>query len=79
MGFALRLHQGYNNRKYDIDKKKIEDFIDRFFRFIFFLEYQRCSEPTSKCHPKYWRQLHRRQRRSCAETLFYAVSDVEFE
>ena len=44
MGFALRLHQGYNNRKYDIDKKKIEDFIDRFFRFIFFLEYQRCSE-----------------------------------
>lgn len=44
MGFATRLHEGYSNRKYDIDKKKIEHFIDRFFRFIFFLEYQRCSE-----------------------------------
>ena len=44
MGFANRLHQGYSTRKYDIDKKKIEDFVDRFFRFIFFLEYQRCSE-----------------------------------
>lgn len=44
MGFAERLHEGYSNRKYDIDKKKIEDFIDRFFRFIFFLEYQRCSD-----------------------------------
>ena len=46
MGFSKRLHEGYSNRKYDIDKKKIEDFIDRFFRFIFFLEYQRCSEVT---------------------------------
>lgn len=44
MGFARVLHEGYSNRKYDIDKKKIEDFIDRFFRFIFFLEFQRCSE-----------------------------------
>ncbi|ROI08406.1 serine acetyltransferase [Chryseobacterium sp. H3056] len=44
MGFANQLHHGYNNRKYDIDKKKIERFIDRFFRFIFFLELQRCSE-----------------------------------
>lgn len=44
MGFARSLHEGYSNRKYDIDKKKIEDFIDRFFRFIFFLEFQRCSE-----------------------------------
>lgn len=44
MGFAKRIHEGYSNRKYDIDKKKIEDFIDRFFRFIFFLEYQRCSD-----------------------------------
>lgn len=43
MGFSKRLHEGYANRKYDIDKKKIEGFIDRFFRFIFFLEYQRCS------------------------------------
>ena len=43
MSFANHLHEGYSNRKYDIDKKKIEDFIDRFFRFIFFLEYQRCS------------------------------------
>lgn len=44
MSFSERLHQGYYNRKYDIDKKKIEDFIDRFFRFIFFLEYQRCAD-----------------------------------
>ena len=44
MGFAKILHEGYSTRKYDIDKKKIEDFIDRFFRFIFFLEYQRCTE-----------------------------------
>lgn len=44
MGFSKRLHKGYANRKYDIDKKKIEGFIDRFFRFIFFLEYQRCAE-----------------------------------
>ena len=44
MGFAAKLHEGYSTRKYDIDKKKIEDFIDHFFRFIFFLEYQRCSE-----------------------------------
>lgn len=44
MVFSTRLHQGYANRKFDIDKKKTEDFIDRFFRFIFFLEYQRCSE-----------------------------------
>lgn len=44
MSFAKHLHEGYSNRKYDIDKKKIEDFIDKFFRFIFFLEYQRCSD-----------------------------------
>ncbi|SFI53172.1 serine O-acetyltransferase EpsC [Halpernia frigidisoli] len=44
MSFAKHLHEGYSNRKFDIDKKKIEDFIDRFFRFIFFLEYQRCAE-----------------------------------
>ncbi len=42
--FANRLTEGYNNRKLDIDKKKTEDFIDRFFRFIFFLEFQRCSK-----------------------------------
>ncbi|MFC6268994.1 serine O-acetyltransferase [Frigoriflavimonas asaccharolytica] len=44
MGFAKRIHEGYSTRKYDIDKKKIEEFIDRFFHFAFFLEYQRCSE-----------------------------------
>lgn len=43
MSFADRLHKGYSNRKFDIDKQKIESFIDRLFRFIFFLEYQRCS------------------------------------
>ncbi|MGZ5196432.1 MAG: serine O-acetyltransferase EpsC [Kaistella sp.] len=44
MSFTEHLHEGYRNRKFDIDKRKTEDFIDRFFRFIFFLEYQRCSE-----------------------------------
>lgn len=44
MSFTEHLHQGYRNRKFDIDKRKTEDFIDRFFRFIFFLEYHRCSE-----------------------------------
>ena len=44
MTFTEHLHEGYRNRKFDIDKRKTEDFIDRFFRFIFFLEYQRCSE-----------------------------------
>ena len=44
MSFTEHLYQGYRNRKFDIDKRKTEDFIDRFFRFIFFLEYQRCSE-----------------------------------
>lgn len=47
MTFSERLYEGYSNRKYDIDKKKIEDFIDRFFHFIFFLEYQRCSDLSS--------------------------------
>ncbi|MDO5615177.1 MAG: serine O-acetyltransferase EpsC [Cruoricaptor ignavus] len=41
--FLEELHNGYCNRKYDLDKKKIEDFIDGFFRFIFFLENQRCE------------------------------------
>lgn len=40
--FMQRLFEGYANRKYDLDKKKIEDFIDSFFRFVFFLEFQRC-------------------------------------
>ena len=44
MTFTQQLHLGYYNRKFDIDKRKTEDFIDRLFRFIFFLEYQRCSE-----------------------------------
>jgi len=44
MNFSEHLHRGYLNRKSDIDKRKTEDFIDRFFRFIFFLELQRCAE-----------------------------------
>ena len=44
MTFTEHLHLGYHNRKFDIDKRKTEDFIDRLFRFIFLLEYQRCSE-----------------------------------
>lgn len=44
MSFAQHLTEGYKNRKFDIDKRKTEDFIDKFFRFVFFLELQRCSE-----------------------------------
>ena len=48
--FLNHLYQGYNNRKYDLDKRKIENFIDSLFHFIFFLEYQRChsKEEISK-------------------------------
>lgn len=46
MSFIEHLHRGYRNRNFDIDKRKTEDFIDRFFRFIFFLEFQRCSDPA---------------------------------
>ncbi|MBF1097900.1 MAG: serine acetyltransferase, partial [Riemerella sp.] len=41
--FLNHLSSGYKNRKYDLDKRKIEKFIDSFFRFVFFLEYQRCN------------------------------------
>lgn len=44
MSFVSHLQKGYSNRKYPIDKKEIENFIDRFFRFIFFLEYERCPK-----------------------------------
>ena len=40
--FLRHLNEGYRKRKYDLDKIKIEKFIDSFFRFLFFLEYQRC-------------------------------------
>lgn len=39
--FIVKLYEGYQQRKYDIDKKKIEKFIDDFFYFIFFLEENR--------------------------------------
>ncbi|WP_304343398.1 serine O-acetyltransferase EpsC [Chryseobacterium koreense] len=41
MSFTEHLYRGYSNRKFDIDKRRTEDFIDRFFRFAFFLEYHR--------------------------------------
>lgn len=44
--FLEHLQDGYAKRKYDLDKRKIETFIDDFFRFIFFLELQRCSSET---------------------------------
>ena len=40
--FLIHLNEDYRKRKYDLDKIKIEKFIDSFFRFLFFLEYQRC-------------------------------------
>lgn len=43
MDFKDYLHKGYDARRFDIEKKKIEDFIDDFFHFIFFLDYHRCS------------------------------------
>jgi serine O-acetyltransferase len=41
--FLKHLHEGYTQRKYDLNKSRIEKFIDDFFRFVFFLELQRCS------------------------------------
>lgn len=41
--FLNQISQGYKERKYDLDKRKIEKFIDSFFRFLFFLEYKKCS------------------------------------
>lgn len=41
--FKEYLHQGYHRRKYDIEKKRIEDFIDDLFHFIFFLDHHRCT------------------------------------
>ncbi len=46
MNFAQHLTDGYKLRTTDIDRKKTEDFIESFFRFIFFLEVQRCTELT---------------------------------
>ncbi len=41
--FREYLHEGYHRRRFDIQKKKIENFIDEFFHFIFLLDYHRCS------------------------------------
>lgn len=41
--FLQHIAGGYNKRKYDLDKQKTEQFLDSFFRFIFFLEFTRCS------------------------------------
>lgn len=41
--FLQYLKAGYCQRQYDLDKQKIEHFIDAFFRFVFFLETQRCD------------------------------------
>lgn len=43
MDFSEYLHQGYHRRKFDIQKKKIENFIDSLFHFVFFLDYHRCT------------------------------------
>lgn len=42
MDFKDYLQKGYLNRKFDIEKKSIENFIDDFFHFVFFLDYHRC-------------------------------------
>lgn len=44
--FLEELYLGYCNRTYDLDKKKIEEFIDKFFHFVFFLESQRCTSKS---------------------------------
>ncbi len=41
--FREYLHEGYHRRRFDIQKKKIENFIDDFFHFVFLLDYHRCS------------------------------------
>lgn len=42
--FSKYLHEGYHRRTFDIQKKKIENFIDSLFHFVFFLDYHRCSD-----------------------------------
>lgn len=44
MSFAKQLHTGYTARKFNIDKKKTEEFIDSLFRFIFYLEKNSCAQ-----------------------------------
>lgn len=44
--FVQYLKTGYCDRKYDLNKQKIEHFIDAFFRFVFFLEPQRCDSQS---------------------------------
>lgn len=46
MSFAKQLHTGYTARKFNIDKKKTEEFIDSLFRFIFYLEQNSCAQPS---------------------------------
>ncbi len=41
--FGEYLHEGYHRRRFDIQKKKIEKFIDDFFHFVFFLDFHRCT------------------------------------
>lgn len=38
--FLKHLEDGYFNRKYDLDKKKIENFIDEFSDLYFFLNFK---------------------------------------
>ena len=40
--FLTHVNESYRKRQYELDKIKIEKFMDSFFRFLFFLEYQRC-------------------------------------
>lgn len=41
--FREYLQEGYHRRKFDIEKKKIENFIDELFRFVFYLDVHRCA------------------------------------
>lgn len=41
--FTDYLHAGYESRRFNLQKSRIEAFIDDFFRFIFFLDEQQCN------------------------------------
>lgn len=56
--FLEKLYTGYQQREFDLDKKKIENFIDSFFRFIFFLEVSKC---TSKLEIEYRLEVYKKE------------------
>lgn len=57
--FLEELYSGYKHRKYNLNKRKIEEFIDSFFHFIFFLELNKCESKgeIKECLAQYEKQF----------------------